>query len=258
MKLFSIVCRQDETSYALKEQLIIKLTNEGYGYNEEKPEFVFAIGGDGTFLYAVHHYLDQLDSVCFLGIHTGTLGFFCDYKAEELDKCVIDVLTKKPVIEKANLLKITLDDKQTSFYALNEMRVENIVKTQLLDIFINGTRFETFRGTGICLSTQLGSTAYNRSLGGAVIESGLPLLQLTEITGIHHRAFRSLGSSLILRSESQIVMKADSFEGAMLCYDHHCVALHQQTQIFCQQSEKSVQILRYRQMPYLHRLKVLF
>ena len=41
------------------------------------------IGGDGTLLYAVQKYLDLLDDVNFVGIHTGTLGFFTDYTEEE-------------------------------------------------------------------------------------------------------------------------------------------------------------------------------
>ena len=138
------------------------------------------------------------------------------------------------------------------------MRIENVTKTQLMDIDINGSFFETFRGTGLCLCTQIGSTAYNRSLGGAVIESGLPLLQLSEITGIHHRAYRSLASPLILRPESVIRLRSASFEGAFLCYDHLCFNLNAETEIEVLQSQKQVQIARYRDLAYLQRLRILF
>lgn len=257
---FAIVCRPDDTSRELKAQLAGKLIAQGWTEAEQNPDLVFAVGGDGTFLYAVHEYLELLEHVRFLGIHSGTLGFFCDYRCDEMDLCVQDVTARKPLCEPARLLEITVrsDQHETTVYALNEMRVENVTKTQLLDIEINGSLFETFRGTGLCLSTQIGSTAYNRSLGGAVIESGLPLLQLSEITGIHHRAYRSLGSPLILRPESVVKLRSASLEGAFLCYDHRCFSLSDETEIEVFQSQKQVNIARYRELPYLQRLKILF
>lgn len=75
-----------------------------------------------------------------------------------------------------------------------------------------------------------------------MIESGLPLLQLSEITGIHHRAYRSLASPLILRPESVIQLRSASFEGAFLCYDHLCFNLDQETEIEVFQSQKQVQL----------------
>ena len=167
---------------------------------------------------------------------------------------------RSPKCESARLLQVTArgEKQEKTIYALNEMRIENVTKTQLMDIEINGSFFETFRGTGLCLCTQIGSTAYNRSLGGAVIESGLPLLQLSEITGIHHRAYRSLGSPLILRPESVIKLRSANFEGALLCYDHLCFNLDQETEIEVFQSPKQVQIARYRDLAYLQRLRILF
>ncbi|MDE8091375.1 hypothetical protein PT076_08825, partial [Erysipelothrix rhusiopathiae] len=44
------------------------------------------------------------------------------------------------------------------FAALNEIRVENIVKTQALEIYIDDCYFETFRGNGVCISGKYGST----------------------------------------------------------------------------------------------------
>ena len=70
---FAVVHRPDETSRQLKNELAAKLSEKGWAEDEKQPDLVFAIGGDGTFLYAVHEYLDQLESVKFVGIHSGTL-----------------------------------------------------------------------------------------------------------------------------------------------------------------------------------------
>ena len=47
--------------------------------------------------------------------------------------------------------------------------------------------FERFRGDGLCVSTPTGSTAYNKSLGGAVVHPTLDVLQLTEVSSINNR-----------------------------------------------------------------------
>ena len=144
------------------------------------------------------------------------------------------------------------------YYAVNEMRIENVIRTQLLEVDIDGQYFETFRGTGMCLSTQSGSTAYNRSLSGAVIEEGLELLQLQEITGIHHKKYSSLGVPYIMKSERQIEFKSDNFNGAILCYDHKNLYLEGSHSVKVQLSEKLFKIAEYRNIDYLDRIRILY
>ena len=52
-------------------------------YDEKNPDLVISIGGDGTILEAVHQYLMLM---LFVGIHTGTLGFYTDYQVDEVDQ----------------------------------------------------------------------------------------------------------------------------------------------------------------------------
>ena len=54
----------------------------------KNPDIVLTIGGDGTVLHAVHHYLDQIETVKFIGIHTGHLGYYTDWLPDELDELV--------------------------------------------------------------------------------------------------------------------------------------------------------------------------
>ena len=81
-------------------------------------------------MYAVHEYLDQLENVKFVGIHSGTLGFFCDYRCDEMDLCVQDVTHRSPQCESARLLQVTArgGGQEKTIYALNEMRIEKCDK----------------------------------------------------------------------------------------------------------------------------------
>jgi len=253
---FSIIAKKNEKSFLIEQKVKETLISNQWIYDKKNPDLVICVGGDGTLLYAVHQYLDCLDKVQFIGIHTGTLGFFTDYTEEELDLCLYALLHQKPKIFCSYLLNIKIGDQE--YFALNEMRIENIKRTQTLDIFVDGEFFETYRGCGICLSTQAGSTAYNRSLGGAVIDSGLSLMQMTGITAIQHSKHRSLGSPYILKDDRMIEFTSDDFSDAVLCFDHLNRTLKHANKITCTMSDRCVQFARYREYSYLKRLKNLY
>lgn len=260
MKRFTISAKQDEISKQLEEKLDSALIANDWIHDRVNPEYVFTIGGDGTFLHAIHSYMKKLKHVHFIGIHTGTLGFYTNYEANEIDQAIEDVLYNKPNVEEIRMLKIEIENhkKRSALYALNEARIENIVKTQTVHVTINGEYLEKFRGNGLCVSAQAGSTAYNRSIHGAVMSKGIEGLQLTEISGIHHRASRSLGSPLIVSDKSTIVFENESFDEALLLYDYKHVPLDEFNKITITLSNKKVKIARFRPTSYIRRLQSLF
>lgn len=65
--------------------------------------------------------------------------------------------------------------------ALNEATIKRLSKTMVADIIINNVPFERFRGDGISVSTPTGSTAYNKSLGGAVLHPTIEAMQIVEV-----------------------------------------------------------------------------
>ena len=56
------------------------------------------------------------------------------------------------------------------------------------------------------VSTPTGSTAYNKSLGGAVLHPTIEALQLTEIASLNNRVYRTLGSPLIVPKHEKITV----------------------------------------------------
>ncbi len=256
MHKFAVVAKKNERSAQIEQRLKTALCMANWQYDKRHPQLVICVGGDGTLLYAVHQYLEQLDHVQFVAIHTGTLGFFTDYTEEELELCIHDILQDEPRQFCSYLLHIQVGTQE--YYALNEMRIENIKQTQVLDVYVDGEFFERCRGSGICLSTQAGSTAYNRGLGGAVIDSGLSLMQLAEITAIQHCRHRSLGSPYILKDDREVVFKGKDFTNALLCFDHRSVSLKHEHMVSATMSNRCVRFARYREYSYLKRLRNLY
>src|SRR5690625_1818271 len=106
---FAIVSRGDERSNEVEAKMKQYLIYFDLTYSEEDPELVISIGGYGTFLEAYRRYVDKLDQTAFLGVHTGHLGFYTDWTADELEKLVIEI-AKTPfhVVEYSLLVCIIL------------------------------------------------------------------------------------------------------------------------------------------------------
>jgi NAD+ kinase len=259
MQRFYIVEKEDNISKNLSQKITQSLLSENREIDSENPQCVITVGGDGTFLHAVHQF-KHLSDVVFVGLHTGTLGFFTDYEAEEVDILINHILHQEPVVESTHLIeaKITHDQSVTILEALNEIRVENIVRTQEINVYINHEMMEIFRGNGLCVSGQAGSTAYNRSLKGAIIAPGVDVLQLTEISGIHHIAYQSIGSPLVLPKDTTITFISDNFDGAKILYDYNVLDLDQVSKVEIKTSKKKINMARYRPTSYIKRLHCLF
>ena len=201
---YVIISRDDLKSKQIEEK--IKTGINGI-YCEKNPDFVIAIGGDGTLLQAAHLY----PSSTIFGIHTGHLGFYCNYMEDDLDLLVNDINNNTFKIDEIEQLRCDIldyNDKVITNYALNEVTIVAPTRTLRLDVEISGEYLEFFRGTGFCISTPTGSTAYNKSLDGSVIDLKLKCMQLTEIAGINSNAYRTLSSPLVLAGDKKITLNA--------------------------------------------------
>lgn len=260
MKRFNVINRKDKISENITKEVVSTLSAMDFVYDTINPELIICVGGDGTILHAFHQYIDQLDTVSFVGIHSGTLGFAADYVEDKLNLFFEDIQKNEVEFVEKSVLEAFCYNNETShhLYALNEFRVENIVKTQHMHVYLNDEYLELFRGNGLCISGQYGSTAYNRSIGGAIIVDGIDLLQMTEISGIHHRHARSLGAPLIMSADTQIRLEYDDFDHALLVYDHLHMKLDNIHRIDIRLSNKKMRFAHFRKISYLDKLNALF
>jgi NAD+ kinase len=256
MKQFAIVKKNNEKSNVLAEVVRAKLFERGYVENPENPELIFVVGGDGSVLFAIQEYIDKIDNLEIVGVHSGNLGFLMDYREEDLNDLINDLENGNIKREEYPLLEIKTDDE--TYYALNEARFENLRKTQEVEVYINDEKFEDFSGSGLLVTTQLGTTAYNRSLGGAIIEKGLDLFELTEIAATSRNNLHSIGVSLVVNDNTKFGFFARDFEDTYLGFDSRLVPMQGKTKIEIRKSERTVKILRRIGNNYYDTLKKLF
>ena len=219
VKYYAIEAKNDTKSKRLEKKLDDELQAMGLLYDANHPDFVIVIGGDGKLIRTIHKYLDQVDQIRFITIMTGTLGFYMSHSEDDIPDLLQSIKNNHFTETSYRMLEIETDNKQ-HYYAINEVRLENRIRTSIIDVRIDGLLFETFRGNGLVVSTPFGSSAYNRSLGVAIICDDVSVMQLTEIAGIHHNSYRSLNNALILNPNRVIELSSDDIKSSILGYDH--------------------------------------
>lgn len=220
---YAIRTRHDLMSQEIRVHLIERFTSLGLSEDENAPDIVVTIGGDGTLLDAFHHYENRLANTAFVGIHTGHLGFYADWLPHEVNSLAEGIAHGKYSIESYPLIEVRLskeDAEPSKYLVLNESTFRMASGTLAVDVYLENELFEYFRGDGLCVSTPTGSTAYNRSLGGAIIHPTIEVMQLTEMASINNRVFRTIGSSLILPKEQKIKLIPTGGTKCILTIDH--------------------------------------
>lgn len=211
--------------------------------SKKDPDIVISIGGDGMLLSAFHMYEKQLDKVRFVGVHTGHLGFYTDYRDFEVDTLINNLKNDEGEQISYPILKVTItleDGRVIRARALNESTIKRIEKTMVADVVINQVVFERFRGDGILVSTPTGSTAYNKSLGGAVLHPTIEALQLTEISSLNNLVYRTLGSSVIIPKKDAIEIVPKRVGVYTISIDNKTVHYKNVTKIEYSIDEKSI------------------
>ncbi|WP_409302180.1 NAD kinase [Peribacillus sp. SCS-155] len=168
---------------------------------------IVSIGGDGTFLQAVRK-TGFRDDCLYAGISTtGNLNMYCDFYLDSTSKMIEAMTSENIEVRRYPTIEIKLDD-QPSFYALNELSLRSsVIKTFVVEVFIDELHFETFRGDGIVVATPTGSTAYNKSVNGSIVDPTLPCFQVSELASLNNNTYRTLGSSFILGPDRKLTLK---------------------------------------------------
>ena len=251
---YAIVTKDDDDSvqmgYLVKKKL-------NYDYDEENPEMVIAIGGDGTTLRAVHQYENIVDKIIIFSIHTGHLGFFSSYEVDELAQMMEQIHNNDIKYDEYHLLHYKIETQHgivKEGLALNEVTIINPTRTLLLDVSVDGNHFELFRGTGMCLSTPSGSTGYNKSLQGSVISQKLNAFQMTEIASINSNMYHTLAAPLVLSSEEVVKLSSEENREVWITVDSNYMSYTDFRSLEVTISQKTVK-LAHQGITHLERVR---
>lgn len=164
---------------------------------EGAPDIVVAVGGDGTMLAAAQEALAH--NVPLFGFNLGTIGFLTEVEPAKLDDVVNALVAGDYTTEARMGIMATLGSAQAR--GLNDVVVEKIDTLRLvhLEVEIDGDPFLTYRADGLIVSTPTGSTAYNFSAGGPLVDHSISALLMTPVAS--HSLF---SRTMVLPAESVI------------------------------------------------------
>ena len=169
-------------------------------------DYMFSIGGDGTFLETLTYVRDS--GIYSYDRNTGRLGFLANIAKTEINKAIESLLHKKIKIEKRSLITVTSKSKLFGEvnYGLNEITILKKDTSSLITInaYINGDFLNSYFADGLIVATPTGSTAYSLSCGGPLV---MPCSQNFIITPIasHNLNVRPL----VISDDSIITLKVE-------------------------------------------------
>ena len=147
-------------------------------------DLVVSLGGDGTLLSVARH---PAPGVPVLGIDIGgTLGFLTACSPDEFRPLLDAALRGEAPVEPRRLLALTVTESgrpARRYRVVNDAVVSRSALARIATIRVSadGAVVSRYRGDGVIVATPTGSTGYNLSAGGPILEPQMPALVLTPI-----------------------------------------------------------------------------
>lgn len=221
----------------------------------EDVDLVLVLGGDGTLLQAVADLADS--HLPFLGINLGTLGFLTEVNKDDIEEALGKILAGEYEIEKRMMLvgqSFNEQGEKDKTRALNDIVITRKGSLQILkfSISVNGQFLHRYHADGVIVATPTGSTGYNLSAGGPVVDPKAQLLVLSPICphSMQH-------SSIVLSPEDEVTIEVETgHDGAgqeveAIFDGSHRVTLYTGDKIIIKRSEETTGIMKLNQASFL-------
>ncbi|MBX3395745.1 MAG: NAD(+)/NADH kinase [Phycisphaerae bacterium] len=150
--------------------------------NESVPDYLIALGGDGTILHAAQAM--QQRQVPIIGVNMGKLGYLADFDENEIYDSLEKLIGQEQLISHRLVLDVRVIDPGGDVWtgmALNDcvVRVGDPYRTINLEVTIDDQPLCVLAGDGVILATPTGSTAHNMSCGGPIVEPAVEAIIMT-------------------------------------------------------------------------------
>jgi NAD+ kinase len=222
-------------------------------------ECIMVLGGDGTLIQAARDVADK--GIPLLGVNLGTLGYLTEIEKNNIFPALDKLIQDDYVIERRLMLKgVVCKNEKTVLKnrALNDIVINREGSLRIIDydIYVNGEFLVSYSADGIIVSTPTGSTGYNLSAGGPIVDPKADILTLTPICS------HNLNSkSIILSASDKVVVKIGpgrkaTQESAVATFDGD-TTIHMVTGDYIEitKSTKKTQIIKISKISFLEALR---
>ena len=216
---------------------------------------IIVLGGDGTVLQAAREA--KLLQIPMIGVNLGTLGYMTEIEPSGLEEALERLITGDYIQESRMMLngKAHLSDGSVrEDWALNDIALSRSGSLQIIrfNIYVNGQFLNHYKADGMIVTTPTGSTGYNLSAGGPLVEPAAKLIMLTPICphSLNQR-------SIILSPEDTIEIEIpECQEGRSQTVEvnfdgSHMIPLRTGDKIRIARSEKVTEFIKLNQVSFL-------
>ena len=161
----------------------------------ETKSLAIVLGGDGTFLSAARQLYKK--EACTLGVNLGHLGFLTEMEAANFADTLPELIHGCLETQKRPYFNVSVTRKDTLLLneqpILNDAVIQRNSDEKMLRFTLNVENKEvtTASADGIIIATPTGSTAYNLSAGGPIVDPSLEALTIAPICP-HTLSFRPI------------------------------------------------------------------
>lgn len=256
-----VVFNRDKCKFYDAERVCTALKSIGCSCSVEYPinhislgndkDLVVVMGGDGTILDTVR----RLELQCpIIGINFGKLGYLAYFDLDEfLYDCaaivapVFNPTKNQQFFSDRVLLSVHIKSGRDvqHYVAVNDLVIDigPPFRTATINIEINGTSLPAFRGDGVIVATPTGSTAYNLSASGPIVEPEAECMVVTP-KNPHCLSIRPL----VLHNHASLRINAIG-EGIYAIIDgQEAIAIHDSTFVQIEFYSQKMQLLNHPKM----------
>ena len=162
---------------------------------------VICFGGDGTILHMAKTATRR--NLPILGVNIGTMGFMAELESGELDK-LRQLVTGDFTLDRRMMLDVTVQrDRDIIFHdiCLNDVVITKGAVARIVHLAVHCDNVQAMEcsGDGVIISTPTGSTAYNLSAGGPIVEPEAKNIIITPICS------HDVGTRCIVASDKRVI-----------------------------------------------------
>lgn len=184
-----MICEKNEQKKIIQEKI------------PKEIDCAVVIGGDGSLIETARVLRERGTPV--IGINMGTLGYLTEVEVHHIDEAVHSILRGEYTLESRMMLEGMFEDGRKDV-SLNDIVVSRKGELRVIhfNLYVNGELLNAYEADGVIISTPTGSTAYNLSAGGPIVE---PTASMIVITPICSHALNT--RSIVLSAEDEIVIE---------------------------------------------------
>lgn len=232
------------------------LWKEGPDFSIPKEaDCMIVLGGDGTMLQAAWDMKKK--NILLIGVNLGTLGYMTEIEPCCLEEALDQLMEDRFEVESRMMLNGRVfcgGQPGEEDWALNDIVISRSGSLQIIkfNILVNGQFLNDYNADGVIVTTPTGSTGYNLSAGGPIVEPKARLIMITPICP-HTLNQRSI----ILSAEDVIEIEIPrGREGQNQAVEanfdgNHVISMHTGDRIRIVQSEKTTDIIQLNQVSFL-------